>query len=112
MVKQKVNVLISTYNGEKFIEQQIESILQQTYTNFHIYIRDDHSSDRTVQKIERFLNTGKVTIFRGDNIGFAQSFLELLKKQMKEAIGLFVTRMIYGCRTNYFGQWSGWNSRI
>lgn len=74
-----VNVLISSYNGECFIEQQIESILSQSYTDFHIYIRDDGSNDRTVQVISKYMKTGKVSICYGKNIGFAQSFMELLR---------------------------------
>lgn len=74
-----VNVLISTFNGERFIEQQIESILTQSYENYHIYVRDDGSDDMTIQKVERYLKTGKVTLYKGKNIGFAQSFLELLQ---------------------------------
>lgn len=74
-----VNVLISLYNGERFIEQQIESILEQSYIDFHIYIRDDGSTDSSVQKVEKYLSTGKVTVYKGKNIGFAQSFMDLLK---------------------------------
>ena len=48
-----VNVLISTYNGEKYIQEQIESILAQTYQSFHIYIRDDGSSDGTWRKLQQ-----------------------------------------------------------
>ena len=74
-----VNVLISTYNGEQFIEQQLESILNQSYEDYHIYVRDDGSGDSTIKKVEQYLETGKVTLYKGKNIGFAQSFFELLK---------------------------------
>lgn len=45
----KVNVLLSSYNGEKYIAEQIDSILGQTYDNIEIYVRDDGSSDNTMQ---------------------------------------------------------------
>ena len=41
----KVNVLLSAYNGEKYIREQIESILEQSYKNIEIYVRDDGSKD-------------------------------------------------------------------
>jgi glycosyltransferase involved in cell wall biosynthesis len=43
-----VNIIIATYNGEKYIGEQIESILSQTYTDYVICINDDNSSDNTV----------------------------------------------------------------
>ena len=46
-MEELVNVLISTYNGEKYIKDQIDSILGQTYSNIRIYVRDDGSSDNT-----------------------------------------------------------------
>ena len=42
-----VGVLLATYNGEKFIGQQIESILAQTYADFKLIIADDCSTDNT-----------------------------------------------------------------
>ena len=47
-MKKKVNILLSTYNGEKYIEQQLNSLLAQTYENIDIYIRDDNSKDNTI----------------------------------------------------------------
>lgn len=42
-----VCILMATYNGEKYLSQQIDSILDQTYNNFKIYISDDGSTDNT-----------------------------------------------------------------
>lgn len=78
MLNKKINILISTYNGEKYIGQQIESILSQSYQNFHIFVRDDCSSDKTVQIVSTYINTGKVTLYADENIGFSQSFMKLL----------------------------------
>ena len=49
-----VNVLVSTYNGEKYIIEQLDSIVAQTYQDFHVYIRDDGSSDNTVKVDRRY----------------------------------------------------------
>ena len=43
----KVSVLLATYNGEKYLREQIDSILNQSYKDFHIYISDDNSKDDT-----------------------------------------------------------------
>ena len=43
----KVNILMSTYNGQQFLAEQIRSIQEQTYTDWTLFIRDDGSSDRT-----------------------------------------------------------------
>ena len=43
----KVTILMSTYNGENFLAEQIESIQQQTYTDWTLLIRDDGSKDKT-----------------------------------------------------------------
>lgn len=53
MTKQ-VTILLSTYNGEKYIRQQIESIFAQTYQNWVLLIRDDGSRDKTLEVINEF----------------------------------------------------------
>ena len=45
--KDSVAILMSTYNGEQFLDEQIKSIINQTYQDWHLYIRDDGSSDNT-----------------------------------------------------------------
>jgi len=45
----KVTILLATYNGARFIGEQIDSIIKQTHTNWHLLIRDDQSSDATRQ---------------------------------------------------------------
>ncbi len=48
-------VLLATYNGEKFLKPQIESLLNQTYNNFTIYISDDFSTDSTNEIIKEYI---------------------------------------------------------
>jgi glycosyltransferase involved in cell wall biosynthesis len=54
MIAMDVLILMGTYNGEKFIEEQIQSIIDQTYTQWCLYIQDDDSTDRTTKIIEQF----------------------------------------------------------
>ena len=50
----KVSVALCTYNGEKYIEQQLNSILNQNYPVEEIQIGDDGSSDKTIDIIDSF----------------------------------------------------------
>ncbi|MFD1139452.1 glycosyltransferase family 2 protein [Paenibacillus urinalis] len=77
----RVQILLSTFNGENYIRQQIESILNQSYPNIEILIRDDGSIDNTVSIIESYINadiTRKIKLIKGSNIGVVRSFFELL----------------------------------
>ena len=51
----KINILMSTYNGEKFVAEQIESIQKQTFTDWNLLIRDDGSIDKTCEIIDKVL---------------------------------------------------------
>ena len=46
-----VAILMSTYNGERYLREQIDSLLNQTYKDWKLYIRDDKSTDGTVSII-------------------------------------------------------------
>lgn len=80
----KVNIILSTYNGEKYLKAQLESILEQTFTNIVIYIRDDGSSDNTVKIIEEYqkkYSTHKIVLLKDEegNLGYVKSFLKILR---------------------------------
>ena len=81
----KVTILMSTYNGENFLAEQIESIQQQTYTDWTLLIRDDGSKDKTREIIKRFaLEDDRITFINPDqneNLGVIKSFFTLLKYQ-------------------------------
>lgn len=77
----KILVLLSAYNGEKFIEEQIKSLLKQENVDIHILIRDDGSTDNTCKIIEKYLHdTQRVTLMKGDNIGCVGSFCAVAKE--------------------------------
>lgn len=59
----QVSVIIPSYNHEAFIEECIESVLQQTFQDFEIIITDDGSKDETVAKIENFTDP-RIKLFR------------------------------------------------
>jgi len=51
-----VNILLATYNGEKFLQDQLASIVNQSYTEWRLYISDDGSTDATNDIIQNFQN--------------------------------------------------------
>ena len=71
-----VTIFLSTYNGERYLAEQIDSILSQKDVILSLYIRDDGSTDNTIQILERYKN--KINIYRGNNIGVGNSFMQLL----------------------------------
>lgn len=79
--KNKIAVLMSAYNGEKYIAEQIKSIIHQTNQDWELFIRDDGSSDSTIKIIKDFISE-KIHLIK-DNVphrGVTQSFLFLLKR--------------------------------
>ena len=79
--KSKVAILLSAYNGEKFIIKQLDSILNQSYDNFIIFISIDRSSDKTITLI-RSLRSEKIKILDTKEKIFGsstQNFFYLIK---------------------------------
>lgn len=74
-------ILMSSYNGEKYIAEQIESILRQKQISTRLIIRDDGSTDTTIDIINKYIdeNPGKIELIRGENVGIHKSFSELLR---------------------------------
>lgn len=73
---------MATYNGEKFIEAQIRSLLNQTYQNWRLIVRDDGSTDKTVHILEAYKKQfpGKMSILESrEHLGACLSFGELLR---------------------------------
>lgn len=75
----RVHVLLSAYNGEKYIREQIDSILSQTWENVFLYVRDDGSTDGTLAVLREYESEGKLFLEAGANIGFIRSFFWLVE---------------------------------
>ena len=76
-------ILLSTYNGEKYLSRQLDSILNQSFKNFTLYVRDDFSSDSTKLIIQEYQSKYNNIILIDDlniNIGANKSFYFLLNK--------------------------------
>lgn len=74
-----VVVVISTYNGERFLRELLKSVFDQDYGNLRILVRDDGSSDSTKNILSSFANRPNVDIIYGPNLGVIRSFFSLIK---------------------------------
>ena len=77
---EKVLILMSTYNGEQYLSEQLDSILSQEDIEIHLLIRDDGSSDRTIDIINDYSSQypDKIDSIFGKNIGWINSFFSLM----------------------------------
>lgn len=83
-----VAVLLSTYNGGRFLAEQIDSLIAQTHENWVIYASDDGSTDNTLDLLDQYrkrLEPGRLNIIRGPQKGFAHNFLSMAKSEAIEA---------------------------
>ncbi len=74
-----VTVLLSTYNGERYLEEQLESIAFQKGVTTKVVVRDDGSTDHTHDILEKWREKANLSWYTGKNIGPAHSFMDLLK---------------------------------
>jgi len=81
-----IDILLSTYNGEKYLMQQIQSFFDQTYTNWRLIIRDDGSTDQTLVILNKLAENykDKIILHRGKNIGTIKSYEWLLTQSDAE----------------------------
>lgn len=83
-----VSILIPTYNAEKTIKRTIESVLNQTYSNFLLIIVDDKSKDNTVKIIESFKDS-RITLYKNEtNLGFESNWNKVLSKAVGDYVKL------------------------
>ena len=74
-----IAVLMSTYNGQQYIKEQIESILaQEGDFKLYLWVRDDGSTDGTQQILQQYADRGQLQWYTGKNLRSAKSFLDLV----------------------------------
>lgn len=81
-MEKKIDILMATYNGEKYLSEQIDSIINQTYQGWNLLIRDDGSTDSTMEIIESYQKKDtRIKILKDNkgNLGIVKNFEELLK---------------------------------
>ena len=85
MPKPTIAVLLATYNGEKYLAEQLNSIIYQKEVNTHIYISDDGSSDQTISIIKSYIKKypKKIKkIFYSNYKNAAKNFILFAKKKL------------------------------
>jgi len=88
-IEPKVSVLISVYNGERFIEQALKSIYNQTYQNFEVVIVDDGSTDKTADILFNMKDSRTFIYRNSENRGLTKS----LNTGLKLCRGEYIARM-------------------
>ena len=80
----KIAILLATYNGAKYIREQLDSLFQQSCGDFHLYIRDDGSTDDTLKIVEEYRQNfpDRITVLEDSqkHKGAAKSFMQLLQE--------------------------------
>ena len=87
--KLKVSILIANYNNEKFIDQCIKSLLNQTYKNIEIIFHDDFSNDNSLKKISKYK---KIKVIKNKKRGKFGSFNQMAacKRLFNKSKGDFI----------------------
>ncbi len=80
----KVIILLATYNGEKYLKEQLDSLFNQTHKNIEVYARDDNSKDSTLD----ILRSYPIKVLeKSSNLGARDSFAKLLEVALKDSDG-------------------------
>ena len=86
----RFSVALASYNGEKYIKEQIESILNQTYPIYEVIVSDDESTDGTLDVIGT-INDPRIKVFHhSSHNGFAGNFENALKQKGPSMIECFI----------------------
>lgn len=80
-----VEILLSTYNGGAYLEELLISLARQDYPNLKVTIRDDGSTDNTLEIISAFNDRLTLRVIQGANLGPCGSFFELVRNADPDA---------------------------
>lgn len=84
--KKTIQILMSTYNGEKYIREQLDSFLKlDNYNNIKVLIRDDGSTDGTIDILMEYKEKYGFEVYLGENLGVNGSMLWLFSNCSKNA---------------------------
>lgn len=82
----KIVILMATYQGENYLEEQLDSIVAQDYPYWELMVCDDGSTDRTMEILQAYQKryAGRITVCQNkENLGGTKNFLTLLKEGAK-----------------------------
>ena len=87
----KISIVMTVYNGQKHLAEQLDSFLNQSYLPHEIIISDDCSTDNTLQLLEKYKNNIKINIKiykNTKNIGFTKNFEKAISKSSGDIVFL------------------------
>jgi glycosyltransferase involved in cell wall biosynthesis len=74
-LKPLISIALCTYNGEKYLREQMDSLINQTYSNLEIIVVDDCSSDGTIPLLKEYCRDQRVKLYQNEkNLGFSKNF--------------------------------------
>jgi glycosyltransferase involved in cell wall biosynthesis len=85
----KISILMPVYNGEKYLREAIDSILNQTFTDFEFLIVDDGSTDNSVEIINSYQNS-RINLVKNDK---NEGLVYTLNRGLSLAKGEYIARM-------------------
>ncbi len=90
MDKPLIKVLLSTYNGERYLKEQIDSVLSQNGVTVRLIIRDDGSNDGTLKLLREYsTNYSCIELIEGQNIGCSKSFFNLMSSAFEDDVDYY-----------------------
>ena len=100
-MKASVSIVLCTYNGAKYLSEQLESILAQTYPLHEIIIQDDNSTDETVNIIHEYAcKYSLIKFFKNNSAhGVNGNFLSAMQRATGDLLSQFLTKTIFGKQT-------------
>ena len=92
-----ISIALASYNGEKYIREQIDSILTQTIQDFELIVCDDCSTDDTLVILHEYeKKDSRIHVYENDrNLGFKKILRKLFLCVLANTL-LFAIRMIFG----------------
>lgn len=82
-MENNVLVLMSTYNGEEYLDEQLESLLNQKEVKLSLLVRDDGSTDNTLNILKKWSQKVDLKYYTGNNLRSARSFMDLVETAEK-----------------------------
>lgn len=79
MYMENITVLLSTYNGEKYLSEQLASLVNQQGVELEVLVRDDGSTDDTIKILDEWQSKGLLSWYSSGNLGPGKSFMHLLR---------------------------------
>lgn len=88
--KPLIHIVLAAYNGEKYLPQQLDSIVAQDYENWMLEVCDDGSADRTAEIVREYMKRdSRITLYQNErNLGYVKNFMEGIRRSSADYIML------------------------